>query len=55
MVSCALFSHLACVAPLLQVFVMCEDEAVRRNRLAFLRDLAALPKGVMDMAQLPGF
>jgi glycyl-tRNA synthetase beta subunit len=34
---------------------MCEDEAVRRNRLAFLRDLADLTNGVMDLAQLPGF
>jgi glycyl-tRNA synthetase len=34
---------------------MAEDEAVRRSRLALLRDVAALPKGVMDLAQLPGF
>ncbi len=38
-----------------KVFVMCEDAAVRANRLALLRDLAALPRGVMDLAQLPGF
>ncbi|PNW77355.1 hypothetical protein CHLRE_10g433000v5 [Chlamydomonas reinhardtii] len=38
-----------------KVFVMCEDQAVRANRLALLRDLAALPRGVMDLSQLPGF
>ncbi|PSC72381.1 Glycine-tRNA ligase chloroplastic mitochondrial [Micractinium conductrix] len=38
-----------------KVFVMCEDEAVRRNRLALLRDLAALPAGILDLAELPGF
>lgn len=34
---------------------MCEDEGVRRNRLALLRDVAGLTKGVLDLAQLPGF
>lgn len=34
---------------------MCEDEGVRANRLAMLGDLAALPKGILDLAQLPGF
>jgi glycyl-tRNA synthetase len=38
-----------------KVFVMCEDEGVRRNRLALLRDVAGLPKGFFDLAQLPGF
>ncbi|GLC37301.1 hypothetical protein PLESTB_001138600 [Pleodorina starrii] len=38
-----------------KVFVMCDDAAVRANRLALLRDLAALPRGVMDLSQLPGF
>ncbi|KAI3427953.1 hypothetical protein D9Q98_006343 [Chlorella vulgaris] len=38
-----------------KVFVMCEDEAVRQNRLAMLRDLAALPSGILDLAELPGF
>ncbi|PRW56476.1 Glycine-tRNA ligase chloroplastic mitochondrial [Chlorella sorokiniana] len=38
-----------------KVFVMCEDEAVRQNRLALLRDLAALPAGILDLAELPGF
>ncbi|MEW5302291.1 MAG: hypothetical protein WDW36_005092 [Sanguina aurantia] len=37
------------------VLVMCEDPAVRSNRLAFLRDIAALSTGVVDLAQLPGF
>ncbi len=37
------------------VFVMCEDAAVRANRLALLREVAALPCGVLDLAQLPGF
>ena len=37
------------------VFVMCEDEGVRRNRLALLRDVAGVTKGVMDLSQLPGF
>jgi glycyl-tRNA synthetase len=38
-----------------KVFVMCEDEAVRRNRLAFLREVASLTKGFADLSQLPGF
>ncbi|KAG2494176.1 hypothetical protein HYH03_007534 [Edaphochlamys debaryana] len=38
-----------------RVFVMCEEPRVRANRLALLRDLAALPRGVVDLAQLPGF
>jgi glycyl-tRNA synthetase len=38
-----------------KVFVMAEDAAVRGNRLAVLRDLAALPRGVVDLAQLPNF
>lgn len=37
------------------VFVMAEDEKVRANRLALLRDVASLQKGVVDMSQLPGF
>lgn len=32
-----------------------EEEAVRRNRLAWLRDIAALPKGILDLSLLPGF
>lgn len=38
-----------------KVFVMSEDVSVRQNRLAFLRDLAGLTKGVVDLSQLPGF
>ena len=38
-----------------KVFVMCEDEGLRRSRLALLRDLAALPRGILDLAELPGF
>lgn len=30
-------------------------QAVRQNRLALLRDLAALPAGILDLAELPGF
>ncbi|KAK9809022.1 hypothetical protein WJX72_008075 [[Myrmecia] bisecta] len=37
------------------VFVMCDDEAVRQNRLALLRDISALPAGIVDFSQLPGF
>jgi glycyl-tRNA synthetase beta subunit len=37
------------------VFVMAEDEALRANRLALAQRLARLPKGVVDLAQLPGF
>ena len=38
-----------------KVFVMAEDEGVRRSRLALLRDVAGLARGVLDLAQLPGF
>ena len=38
-----------------QVFVMAEDAAVRANRLALLRRVAALPDGVLDLGELPGF
>jgi hypothetical protein len=44
-----------CCTRLPQVFVMCEDESVRRNRLAFLRDVANLTRGFADLSQLPGF
>eukprot|EP01025_Chloroclados_australasicus_P031330 TRINITY_DN31705_c0_g2_i1.p5 TRINITY_DN31705_c0_g2~~TRINITY_DN31705_c0_g2_i1.p5 ORF type:complete len:122 (-),score=22.76 TRINITY_DN31705_c0_g2_i1:136-501(-) len=37
------------------VFVMAEDETVRRNRLALVRDVAQLSNGVLDLAELPGF
>jgi glycyl-tRNA synthetase beta subunit len=38
-----------------KVFVMCDDEGVRRNRLALLRDVAAVADGYFDLSQLPGF
>lgn len=38
-----------------KVFVMCDDEGVRRNRLALLRDVAGVTKGFFDLSQLPGF
>ena len=38
-----------------KVFVMCEDEGVRRNRLALMRDLAGLTKGLIEFSELPGF
>ena len=37
------------------VFVMSEDARVRQNRLAMMRDIAALPLGILDFASLPGF
>jgi len=38
-----------------KVFVMCDDEARRHARLALLRDVAMLPRGIIDLAELPGF
>lgn len=38
-----------------KVFVMCEDEKVRANRLALLRDVAGITQGFVDLSQLPGF
>ena len=38
-----------------EVFVMAEDEALRRNRLALLQDVVAVTAGVLDLAELPGF
>ncbi|KAF6152973.1 hypothetical protein GIB67_021578, partial [Kingdonia uniflora] len=37
------------------VFVMVEDEGVRKNRLALLKKIADLPKGIADLSVLPGF
>ncbi|XP_077244965.1 glycine-tRNA ligase isoform X2 [Tasmannia lanceolata] len=37
------------------VFVMVEDERVRKNRLALLKKIADLPKGIVDLSALPGF
>ncbi|XP_050386731.1 glycine--tRNA ligase, chloroplastic/mitochondrial 2 isoform X2 [Argentina anserina] len=37
------------------VFVMVEDERIRKNRLALLKRVADLPRGVADLSILPGF
>ena len=37
------------------VFVMAEEEDLRKNRLTLLQCVADLPKGIMDPADLPGF
>lgn len=37
------------------VFVMADDAALRGNRLALLRNVAAIASGVLDPAELPGF
>ncbi|XP_043712752.1 glycine--tRNA ligase, chloroplastic/mitochondrial 2 [Telopea speciosissima] len=37
------------------VFVMVEDERVRKNRLALLKKIADLPRGIADLSVLPGF
>ncbi|KAM3704324.1 hypothetical protein ACJW31_04G167700 [Castanea mollissima] len=37
------------------VFVMVEEERIRKNRLALLRDIADLPRGIADLSVLPGF
>ncbi|KAF9623041.1 hypothetical protein IFM89_036022 [Coptis chinensis] len=37
------------------VFVMVEDERVKMNRLALLKNIADLPKGIVDLSVLPGF
>uniref|UniRef100_A0A7C9EYD9 glycine--tRNA ligase n=2 Tax=Opuntia streptacantha TaxID=393608 RepID=A0A7C9EYD9_OPUST len=37
------------------VFVMVEDERIRNNRLALLKKIADLPKGIADLSILPGF
>ncbi|KAL0429137.1 UNVERIFIED_CONTAM: Glycine--tRNA ligase, chloroplastic/mitochondrial 2, partial [Sesamum radiatum] len=36
------------------VFVMVEDERIRMNRLALLRKISDLPKGIADLSILPG-
>lgn len=38
-----------------KVFVMCDDEAVKQSRLALMRDIASLPKGIINLSELPGF
>lgn len=37
------------------VFVMVEDERIRKNRLSLLRKIADLPRGIADLSVLPGF
>ncbi|XP_074294763.1 glycine--tRNA ligase, chloroplastic/mitochondrial 2-like isoform X2 [Silene latifolia] len=37
------------------VFVMVEDEQIRKNRLALLQKVADLPNGIADLSALPGF
>ncbi|XP_020519270.1 glycine--tRNA ligase, chloroplastic/mitochondrial 2 isoform X2 [Amborella trichopoda] len=37
------------------VFVMVEDENIRKNRLALLKSIAELPRGIVDLSLLPGF
>jgi glycyl-tRNA synthetase beta subunit len=38
-----------------RVLVMAEDEALRRNRLALVYAIAAMPDGVVDLSQVMGF
>lgn len=38
-----------------KVFVMTDDQRVKNNRLAMLRQIAALSDGILDFTQLPGF
>ncbi|XAR63269.1 Glycine--tRNA ligase [Bertholletia excelsa] len=37
------------------VFVMVDDEKIRRNRLCLLKKIADLPRGIADLSVLPGF
>ncbi|KAL0538241.1 hypothetical protein IC582_027252 [Cucumis melo] len=37
------------------VFVMVEDEKIRKNRLALLKRIADLPSGIVDLSLLSGF
>ncbi|KAK1274219.1 hypothetical protein QJS04_geneDACA012516 [Acorus gramineus] len=37
------------------VFVMVDDERVRKNRLSLLKKIADIPKGIADLSVLPGF
>ena len=38
-----------------KVFVMVKDERIRTNRLALLKKIADLPRGIVDFSVLPGF
>jgi glycyl-tRNA synthetase len=37
------------------VFVMDDDMSIRKNRLGVMRDIARLPKGLLDLKSLPNF
>ncbi|KAG5054859.1 hypothetical protein JHK85_007369 [Glycine max] len=37
------------------VFIMVDDDKIRVNRLALLKGIAELPKGIADLTVLPGF
>ncbi|KAI4295473.1 hypothetical protein L6164_035518 [Bauhinia variegata] len=37
------------------VFVMVDDDNIRKNRLALLKGIAELPRGIADFTLLPGF
>ena len=37
------------------VFVMDEDDDIRQNRLAMMRDIAKLSEGLLDLKSLPNF
>jgi glycyl-tRNA synthetase len=36
-------------------YIFQEDENIRNNRLALLKKIAGLPKGIADLSVLPGF
>ena len=38
-----------------KVFVMCDDEARQKSRLALMRDVSHLSNGILDLTELPGF
>ena len=38
-----------------QVFVMSEDDAIRRNRMSVMSQLSELPAGILSFQELPGF
>ncbi|PKA60693.1 Glycine--tRNA ligase 2, chloroplastic/mitochondrial [Apostasia shenzhenica] len=38
-----------------RVYVMADDQRIRKNRLALLKRIADLPKGIADLSLLPGF
>ncbi|XP_072083570.1 glycine--tRNA ligase, chloroplastic/mitochondrial 2 isoform X2 [Arachis hypogaea] len=37
------------------VFVMVDDDKIRKNRLAMLKEISELPRGIADLTVLPGF